>query len=632
MLNLKMMETEQNLEMMETEQNLEMMETTQNVKIGTAGSRNEAGTIRNWDKEGFTLIKSGSELISNAIDAHSKNIYFKIKDDKYIDLIDDGNGMTYEQLRYMFDVNRENHASDKSMGVAGTGGIISSFQLSKDDNNNPTPVEVNTHSHNGKYYKAIVPFNKIYETKKYDDNVDIFEIKDVNEIKLFNKDRTNSEKTGTTIRFKYSEKFHNLLKTQFVEKYENIEEFKYWWSCIIGKFKTNIIFDEGNGMPSIYLQKYNYFSGLKTEFYIGKSQHIIYCIEPDKFVTPNPENPNEYLEIKKIGQDRHSTSLTVAKFNKTNIDSYPSFSITFGMRKHNDIFNCNIDLPPSEITAQFHLNSYEKDFVLIDNNVENYKDFTYETSIVRNNQRVGGYTINPKKTKNSRSNGAMLTETSYIRSEIEYDVLSTQDNVLDKLFKIQKNKNTLDLSESNLPKSLVRLFEQLKEINVKNHMNYFKKVNEVKREKERLKKEQIERERLEREKEEKERLEKEQYEEEDDEEEEEDDEEDDEDGDDNGEKVEKKVVQEVVQKVEKKVVQEVVQEIEKEESIQGTVQIEDFEEENRIVQSQEEIEFSLSLQYEKEAISLITSQINNPLYKSKNGEELLNMIKKFYKI
>ena len=54
--------------------------------------------------------------------------------------------------------------------------------------------------------------------------------------------------------------------------------------------------------------------------------------------------------------------------------------------------------------------------------------------------------------------------------------------------------------------------------------------------------------------------------------------------------------------------------------------------ENIIVQSQEENDISISLQFEREAISLITSQINNPLYKSKNGEDLLNIIKKFYKI
>ena len=72
-----------------------------NLKMIKAGSINEPGFINNWNKQGFTFNKAGSELISNSIDAFSEDISFLIKEEdsqKCIDMIDNGIGMTIEKF------------------------------------------------------------------------------------------------------------------------------------------------------------------------------------------------------------------------------------------------------------------------------------------------------------------------------------------------------------------------------------------------------------------------------------------------------------------------------------------------------------------------------------------------------
>jgi len=652
-----------------------------------AGSINEPGFINNWNKQGFTFNKAGSELISNSIDAFSEDISFVIKEEdsqKCIDMIDNGIGMTIEKFPKMFDLSRENHASDKSMGVAGIGGFLSLYKASHDDTNTPTQVRVSTKHRDGPYLKAIIPFDQIFKTKQFNGMIEINEITDDTEIDEFNKDRANYEKTGTTIRFIISQNFYDLLTSQFVEKFEEVLNISCWWSVVFGKFKSNISFDKKDGKPPIILKKYDYFAGPSHYFYMTPTQYRIYYLKDDnRFVTLNPsDNFETYIEIPKDGRG-FGIKPKPARVDMRKIENSDSFTLKMGMRKHDGIFN--IKNPSSETveTATVYLNSYDESFMSLQNNKDKIKYFASKTPLIRNGQKITDFTIN-QSFSSSRAGGEAIAKGVYHRSEIEYEVYSSQENILDNIFNIQQNKNQ---NQNVLPIPLLRLIQYLKDFDYQKHTNYFKEVYDIKLqklkrqrlererlEKERLERERLEKERLERERLEKERLEKERLEKErlererlereqlererlererlerehlereqlereqlkeedevsdsEDEEEviqevekeyEEEDEEEDE---------EEEANEEDVQEVEK----EVIQEVEKEESIQGTVQIEDFEEENTIILSEEKIEISLSLQYEREAISLITSQINNPLYKSKNGEELLNMIKKFYKI
>ena len=634
-----------------------------NLKMIEAGSINEAGTINNWNKQGFTFNKAGSELISNSIDAFSENIWVVIKQEetqKYIDIEDDGVGMTTDKFPKMFDLSRENHALDKSMGVAGIGGFLSLYKLSHDDNNNPTPVEVSTKHKDGPYLKAFIPFDEIYKTKKFYSMIEINEITDGNEINKFNINRVNDEKTGTTIRFVYSQNLYELLKMQFVEKYEDIPTISSWWSVVFGKFKTNIVFDKKDGTQETSLKKYDYFSGQSYDFYKEVSEYRIYYLNEDnRYVTLDPSNFETYIEIPKDGRGfGHKPKPTRVNIRKIEISE--SFILKMGMRKHNEIFN--IQDPSSETidSANFILNSYDEGFMKLQSNKDKIKDFISKTPLIRNGQKITDFMLFPSHSL--RASGDALAKGAYHRSEIEYEVYSSQENKLDQIFNIQQNKNQ---NQNVLPIPLLRLIQYLKDFDYDQHKTYFKEVHNLKiqkllqqqqrkLEKKRLEKERKEQEERERNKrEERERLEKEERERLEKEERERN-EQDDDDEEELIQEVKKEIqevkeeiqeVKEEIQEVKEELIQEVKEKIQevkekiqevkeevKEVKEEKSVNIEDFEQENAIILSEEEIDIALSLQYEREAISIITSQINNPSYKRKNGEELLNMIKKFYNI
>jgi len=611
-----------------------------------AGSINEAGTINNWNKQGFTLNKAGSELISNSIDARSQNISFVVIEQGsqiYIDIIDDGTGMTPEKFPKMFDLSRENHSSDKSMGVSGIGGFLSLYKLSHDDNNKPTPVWVSTKHSDGPYLKAFIPFDKIFETKKFYGMIKINNITDDNEIDNFNKNRTTDKKTGTTIRFVYSQNFYELLKIQFVEKYEDIPTISSWWSVVFGKFiTTNIIFDKKDGTQEISLKKYNYFSGNLYEFYKEINEYTIYYLkDKERFITLDPSNNFEtYIEIPKDGRGWNKKPKQARGLDIRQIEISESFTLKMGMRKHNEIFD--IQNPSSENidSANFILNSYDDNFMPLQNNKDKIKDFISKTPLIRNGQKITDFMIFPSHSL--RASGDALAKGAYHRSEIEYEVYSSQENTLDNIFNIQQNKNQ---NQNILPEPLLRLIQYLKEFDYQKHTSYFKEVFDLKIQKlkqqqqrklekkrlEREEKERQEKERQEKERQEKERQEKERQ-----------------------EKERQEKERQEKERQEKKILENDYEDVVQEETLKGIVQIDDFEEENIIVQSQEENitavqihdfeeenitvqsqeenDNSTSLQFEREANSLITSQINNPLYKSKNGEVLLNMIKQFYEM
>ena len=80
------------------------------------GSINEKGFIANIDKKGFSFPKCVSELYSNSIDANCNNITTIVEKDMIL-FIDNGNGMTKDNLKNMFDMYRNNHPNEATMGI-----------------------------------------------------------------------------------------------------------------------------------------------------------------------------------------------------------------------------------------------------------------------------------------------------------------------------------------------------------------------------------------------------------------------------------------------------------------------------------------------------------------------------------
>ena len=455
--------------------------------ILVAGSRNETGFINSLDRQGFTLLKCLAELIANLNDAYSANGRFK-RTASNIKLCDDGSGMTVEKLTNMFDANRENHQNDKSMGVSGIGGTVSTYQLSKDDNGNPRTVNIYTKHTDGPYLKATVPWDYIYTNKIYDGQINIVDMSQP-EIDDFDTDRINFEyKTGTTFCFPYSENFDNLLASQFQEKEEDASNLDNWLAVIFGKTKTNISLDKGNGLPPISLKKYDYFSGSNAEYYCGKFEWNIYYIYDGgkhRFICKDPKNTSsvtKYIEITEDGKG-HSKEPKTINIDPRKLVTADIIKFTSAMRINKAIFDpAN---PRELLSATFYLNDYDAEFMSDTSQKDVIKEFYSKTGVIRNGQKVTGVNLDGCKASSSRGNASSLIKTLHI-SEISYETFSSQENKLDIIHGIQQNKNQ---NQNDFPKQYVRLIKFLKEHDYQRNSNYFEEVIAAKRAKEKAEKE-----------------------------------------------------------------------------------------------------------------------------------------------
>ena len=169
------------------------------------GSINEAGFINSLKRKGFSDARSICELIANSIDAKCKYVKFVINDHE-IHMIDNGSGMTNENIRNMWDAQRQNHENDESTGVSGLGSKPATLKLSGEKE-----VIIYTKSINDIYLKAIIPWNEIISNKKYIGVINIIDMNE-SEIEYFKKYLDN---TGTIIKFMYNASFDKELLKQF---------------------------------------------------------------------------------------------------------------------------------------------------------------------------------------------------------------------------------------------------------------------------------------------------------------------------------------------------------------------------------------------------------------------------------
>ena len=179
-------------------------------RIRTAGSTNEAGLLGNFSRLGFTPTKGLSELIANSFDAQSPLVIFK-ENRINIKQIDFGLGLDYDGFDKMFDLFRQNHEGQITVGVSGLGGKEGTFILSKKEDGTPTQVIVFSKTKDGEYLKAIVPWNEIMRLKIWSNQIQIVPMTE-EEIADFNNDREGGPfQHGTTIQWEFSQKFMDLL-------------------------------------------------------------------------------------------------------------------------------------------------------------------------------------------------------------------------------------------------------------------------------------------------------------------------------------------------------------------------------------------------------------------------------------
>jgi hypothetical protein len=433
----------------------------------SAGSINERGFINSLDRQGFTLTKSGCEMIANSADACSSKILFINNYPENITIIDDGSGMTMEKLINMVDIFRENNADRQSMGVSGMGGSAASFQLSKSQPGHPTAVSVRTKHRSGGFLKAHCPWDTIFETGVFTGQVKISEMT-TDEIDEFIAERNENGMfvSGTTFIFHYSERVSHLLDKQFA-KIENPLELKDSWGVVFGKIDASIMYDKKDGRGFTELKKYDYFCGSENEYYTGKFHHTIFHIHErgvSRFICTNPDNENEYLEITKETKG-WGKKPKPARIHPMLLENADTITFTSGMRIDNAIFDVN---HPREIDATYRVNSYDLQFM---SEHASTQQFCGEISIYRNNQRITGFIPEGYSLSSARGNGDSIVKYIYHRVRLEYKVYSKQNNQMDMIHGIQQNKNQ---NQNEFPKNYSRLVKFLKDWHysrIKSYMN-----------------------------------------------------------------------------------------------------------------------------------------------------------------
>ena len=277
------------------------------------GNINEKGFINSLDRDGISYIRGIFELIGNSIDGECANFIIVITDDKIL-FIDDGKGMTSENLNNAFSFYKSNHSNDESIGVSGYGLKAALKKLS----NNQIAV-VYTHSKDSNYIKATVDWGKIIREEKYTGNI-VDKTMEQHEIDLFNK--YNEKCIGTIIEIPLNKELYETIIMQFEknvkDEYLRYElEPPYRIDFIFGNFESrlNIHCKDNTEQKEYTLDFYNPH-GLDKTKYLGPetlSQKIhtisMFKNSDNEYIFATPIDDNVYNFFKSDTVNKCKTTI-----------------------------------------------------------------------------------------------------------------------------------------------------------------------------------------------------------------------------------------------------------------------------------------------------------------------------------
>lgn len=456
------------------------MNTQPILNIEGCGTIDEAGFVCSMDKQGFDKFKSICEIISNSIDAGSKNIRFHICSNKLF-ILDDGNGMDENKARNMFAAHRENHTGDRTMGTAGIGGKIATKILSQINGvETETEVTIITHhkSSENKYITITVPWDQIVEQLKYTGKI-LLNYSSQTEIEQFLKLRIDNkfDQYGTTICFQLNDNIVDILDKQFNCIQHNIP-ISQQISNIFGRFTTINISYKKNLSEPISIQHYDYFGGQEIDYYSGidkydieiyKNKHKKDYILRYLFID---HNSNKLSEFKKDGRGTRKEHVSITNQELKLLEYVGNFTLFIAMRKDKDIFDeddANVIQDPFQGTKE--LDWYDRQFVDDAHGKSSLRNDFCHTSLVRNNQYIVSSKIDNFKSENMRGDAISSLRILRTHSELRYYTESSQKNSLDDIINIQLNKNQ---HSGVLPIELVRIISYYRDYKwntIRQHFN-----------------------------------------------------------------------------------------------------------------------------------------------------------------
>ena len=92
-------------------------------QLENCGDWDERGLLNSFRKKGINNFSAISEYIGNSIDAGANKICIIFEKDKFV-IVDNGDGLTKENIPNMFSNYRSNHSGDQSIGSVGIGGKL----------------------------------------------------------------------------------------------------------------------------------------------------------------------------------------------------------------------------------------------------------------------------------------------------------------------------------------------------------------------------------------------------------------------------------------------------------------------------------------------------------------------------
>ena len=442
------------------------------------GSFNEAGFLKNINRNGFNHHNSGSEIISNSIDADATCINIDINSEN-ISISDNGTGMNYEDIHKMCDMFGSNHMFDKSIGISGIGGTIATLILSK-SGEIYTDVILFTKRMNNPLYKVVFHWGHIMESFQYTGQIHVEEVNKQDEILKFGQERDNISH-GTTIHFKYNEYFHQIIDAQFEPKKETSFQppFKERWDIQFGKFKCKINL-RTNGITK-QLLPYNYFGANEIDYYTGKKLNFVEIYKDTSgqihyFLVVN----DLYYRVRKAGKGYQTKSFKTAfmeiKPPSINWEHINTITIVNALMKCPKLFD--EENPKKLSTASTFLNDYDEQFFHQQKGQKGYSRTHLSTiGIYRNHHRLTDIQLKDDSSS-SRGNAKESLFCFHHRTCVEYTTEGDPTNIIDNQFGVEvcKNKNN-----STLPPALHAIILLTKKEHVAEIEEHFKNVIELKK-------------------------------------------------------------------------------------------------------------------------------------------------------
>jgi hypothetical protein len=423
------------------------------------GSINDSGFLHGLCRKGFTPPKCLSELIANSIDAGANNVLYNITQ-SHIKIIDDGKGMKKDAITNMFDMHKENHAGEKTLGVSGVGGKVSTMILSE-----KKTVMMYTRSRDGQYISTIIPWDCMFKEGKYTSMVKMQDMTE-NEIIGFHKERENmiNNGSGLTYVFQYNDKLVEEIEKQFVSPDDDEDDdIENKISYIYGAFNIDIKYQHyEKGVKQ--MKKYDYFGGEHNQFYLGKTTEVIQLYEKKNGLRYILETEEGEFEIKKSGKGykKKPQLVTESLSSWKNIGHY---NVLTGTRRDEKYFTeTTTEMPPNNNVPL----EYEKIHF-----GESKNETLCKPQLVRNGQIICSFDLPDLMISSSRGDQKMMFRTRHVKCYLTYDPISNLDNKQDIICGIQDNKTQCDC---RLEVPFLRLITHIKNKRADQIWNYFQNV------------------------------------------------------------------------------------------------------------------------------------------------------------